>query len=132
MNNEFDIEKITSHWIERAEQDFVTMLNLFSSKDFHWALFMGHLVIERLLKAAIVKKTAAHAPFSHDLRRLAKLTELDISDEQKLWLDTVTTFNINARYDNYSQEFYKKCTVNYTAEWIEKIKNLRSWIKKTL
>ncbi len=80
------------------------------SKDFHWALFLGHLVIEKLLKAIIVRKTENHAPFSHDLRRLAKISELNFSDEHKKWLDSITSFNINARYDDYKEDFYKKCT----------------------
>ncbi len=33
------------------------MLNLFDTKDYHWSLFMGHLVIEKLLKGKIVKET---------------------------------------------------------------------------
>lgn len=28
--------------------DYNTMLNLFKSKDYHWNLFVGHLVIEEL------------------------------------------------------------------------------------
>jgi hypothetical protein len=41
-----DIEKTINHWISRSDQDFDTMINLYNSKGFHWALFMGHLVIE--------------------------------------------------------------------------------------
>ncbi len=122
-------EKIIAHWLESAERDFQTMMHLFKSRDFHWSLFMGHLVIERLLKAAIVKETSAHAPFLHDLRRLSKLSGIDFEAQHKEWLDTITTFNLNARYDSYIQAFYKKCNMQYTAEWIEKIKILRSWIK---
>jgi HEPN domain-containing protein len=74
------------------------MQHLFKSKDYHWALFIGHLVIERLIKAVVVKKTNEHAPHSHDLRRLAKLTGLNFNQEYVSWLDTITTFNLNARY----------------------------------
>jgi HEPN domain-containing protein len=77
------------------------MNNLMKTNDFHWALFIGHLVIERLLKAYLVRKTETHAPFTHDLRRLAKLTGLEMDDDQKKWLDTISTFNLNARYDDY-------------------------------
>ncbi|MBN1407654.1 MAG: HEPN domain-containing protein [Calditrichaceae bacterium] len=77
------------------------MIHLYKSKDFHWALFIGHIVIERLLKAKIVEVTKAHAPFIHDLRRLAKLTSIDFEDMHLEWFDTITTFNLNARYDSY-------------------------------
>jgi len=108
------------------------MNNLMDSKDFHWALFLGHLVIEKLLKAIIVRKTENHAPFSHDLRRLAKISELNFSDEHKKWLDSITSFNINARYDDYKEDFYKKCTFEYATYWLSNIKNLREWILTTL
>jgi len=75
-------EKIINHWIMTSDNDFETMNHLYNAKDYHWSLFMGHLVIERLLKACVVKKTKEHAPFTHDLRRLAKVSEIEFPDEQ--------------------------------------------------
>ncbi|MCF0061656.1 HEPN domain-containing protein [Dyadobacter chenwenxiniae] len=130
MADTLDIEKIYKHWIQMSDKDFETMRHLFQSKDFHWALFVGHIVIEKLLKALVVKKLSNHAPFTHDLTRLAKLTELNFSREHLDWMDTITTFNMNTRYDSYKQLFYQKCTEEYTSEWFEKIQTLRSWIKE--
>jgi len=47
-------------------------------------------------------------------------------------LDTISTFNINARYDDYKLAFYKKCDLEYTKKWIKNIKIIRLWIKNTL
>lgn len=57
------------------------MIHLYDSKDHHWSLFIGHLVIERLLKACIVKETWKHAPFIHDLTKLALQTGIQFSEE---------------------------------------------------
>ncbi len=62
--------------------------------DYHWALFMGHLVLEKLLKVCYVKITKEHAPRVHDLLRLANLCQLEIDNEMADNLDTITTFNI--------------------------------------
>jgi HEPN domain-containing protein len=133
MNDEnFDFQSIYDHWVTISDKDYATMQHLYKSKDYHWALFIGHLVIERLLKAIIVKKTNEHAPHSHDLRRLARLSGLEFHPEHVDWLDTITTFNINARYDSYKQSFYRKCTYEFTADWIEKINEIRQWIKARL
>ena len=105
-NNRIDIDKIVKHWISTSDGDFQTMLNMYDTKDYHWALFMGHLVIEKLLKSKIVKDTRQHAPFTHDLRKLKKISCLELDDEKIKWLDIITTFNINARYNDYQQEFY--------------------------
>jgi HEPN domain-containing protein len=90
-NENNQIEKIFHHWISRSDSDFETMNHLMKSKDYHWALFIGHLVIERLLKAAVVKTTGEHAPQSHDLRRLAKIASIELNEEQRYFLDTIST-----------------------------------------
>jgi len=129
---EIDIEKVVLHWIESSDNDFRTMNNLFKSKDYHWSLFMGHLVIEKLLKAYYVKSLKEHPPFIHDLRRLAEKTNFTLNEDQIIFFDTVTRFNIKARYEDYKLEFYKKCTKDFANKWIEKIKEHRKWIKETL
>ncbi len=44
----------------------------------------------------------------------------------------ITSFNINARYDDFKREFFKQCTIEYTDIWIERIKQIRDWIIKKL
>jgi hypothetical protein len=63
---------------------------------------------------------------------LAELSELELLDEYADWLDKITSFNINARYDDYKREFYSLCTADFTKKWIENIKIIRSWIKEKL
>lgn len=91
---------------------------------------LGHISIEKLLKAYYVHKNKKHAPYTHNLYRLAELSEIELTDDQSDMLDKITSFNINARYDDYKREFYLICTPDFTKEWIEKIKILRVWIKQ--
>lgn len=93
---------------------------------------MGHLVLEKLLKALYTKKKEDYPPLIHDLRRICEKAEIELSEEKIIILDTITRFNINARYDDYRQSFYNLCTETFTTEWIDKIKNIRIWIKKML
>ena len=131
-NPQINIEKHISHWLESSDDDFNTMFVLFNSKKYHWALFIGHIAIEKLLKAYFVKKNKNYAPYTHNLYRLAELCKMEISEEHAEWLFKITTFNINARYDDYKKEFYAMCTADFTKEWIEKIKNIQQWIKQML
>lgn len=128
----FDQDKIVSHWIETSEDDFRTMITLYESKSFSWALFLGHISVEKLLKAVFVHKFGKHAPFTHNLYRLAELIDIELTEQYADWLDEITSFNLNARYDDYKKEFYTICTFEYTSQWIEKIKILRKWIKEML
>jgi HEPN domain-containing protein len=131
-NTNIDVNKIVNHWVETSDNDYQTMLTLYNSKSYSWALFLGHISVEKLLKALYVKKYEKHAPFTHNLYRLAELNKLDLTNEYSDLLDEITTFNLNARYDDYKKEFYSLCTQDYTKSWIEIIKKIRSWIKEML
>lgn len=119
-----NIDAVLNYWKESSAQNFDTMQHLFEAKDYSWALFLGHLVIEKLLKAIYVKKHQRHSIFSHDLLRLADKISLKLTDEQMDWLDEISTYNLNARYDNYKQDFQKMCTEEFTLDRINRIKIL--------
>ena len=54
--------------------------------DYSYALFFGHLALEKLLKALYVFKQEHHAPPLHNLLRLARAAELEIDEElMKRW-----------------------------------------------
>lgn len=125
-------EGIIKYWIDSAERDYQTMIHLLDKEDYHWSLFLGHLVIEKYLKAYYVKTKENHPPLIHNLLRIAKKAELQLTEEQLDILTVITSFNIEARYDDYKLEFYKKCTTIYTNIWIENIKDFVKWIKKKL
>lgn len=127
-----DIEKVISYWVDSSDKDFKTMENLMKSGDFNWAMFLGHLVIEKLLKAIYVKVHKNHAVYGHDLLRLAASLDLDIDPLKEEWLDKITTFNLNVRYDNYKQDFYKLCTQEFAEEWKSNIEELRQWLLNQL
>jgi len=132
MDNFINSEKIINHWVKTSDEDYETMMVLFKNKSYNWALFLGHISIEKSLKALYIKKKGTHPPFIHNLFRLAELSDLEISEEYADWLDKITAFNLNARYDDFKREFFQICTPEFTNQWIEKIKILRKWIKEML
>ena len=121
-------EKIIQFWKESSNQNYETMQHLMQSKDYNWALFLGHLVIEKLLKALYVKKHQKHPLFIHDLLRLSQKVVLELTEQQEEWLDEISTFNLNTRYDTYKQEFRNRCTFEFTTHWIQNIETLRLWL----
>ena len=127
-----DVEKVYQYWLFSSDSDYEVLLNLFQSRNYNWALFLGHIVLEKLIKAYFVKNTGTHAPFSHDLRLLVKKCEIELPNDMALQLDVITSFNINARYDSFKEDFQKRCTPEFSNEWINNIKTLRQWIKEKL
>lgn len=130
MNN---IELI-NYWINSSDEDYDTMMYMKKGKKNTWCLFMGHLVIEKLLKALYAQniKSEPYAPKSHDLLYLAEKAGIELTERQKDLLDIITRFNINARYDDYKREFQLKCTDDYTEQQIKNIEEVRTWLKNLL
>jgi len=130
--NKINTTESIKHLINTSEDDFRTMLILFESKSYNWALFLGHISVEKLLKALYLKTHGQHAPFTHNLYRLAELCDIKLTNEYSDWFDKITSFNINARYNDHKKEFYSQCTPEFTEYWINIIKTLREWIKQML
>ncbi len=125
-----DIGKQVDYWEKSAELDLDTPKSLMKSKKFDWALFMGHLVLEKILKAIYVKKKETFPPKTHNLLLLIKEIEIQISEEDSDFFEEVNTFNISTRYPDDQLKFYQLCTKEFTREKFEKIKEKYKWLKK--
>jgi len=122
--------ELIKYWIESSDKDYQAMIHLFEKGDYSWSLFIGHLVIEKLLKALFVQEKLQSPPFIHDLSRLAAKCDLELDEKQKDVLDALTTFNIRGRYDDFKMEFYHRCTEGFTENWLKSIKEFRTWLKE--
>ena len=125
---------LMNYWIDSSNNDYDAMNVLFSNKKYTWSLFVGHLVIEKLLKGLYAKKNKStpHAPKSHDLSFIASKIPLSLTDEQEALFDTITRFNLDGRYGDYKNNFYNLCDEKYTKESIDKINNIRDWLFELL
>ncbi len=123
-----DMREHMKYWLDSAAHDIDVAETLYETGKYDWCLFAGHLVIEKVLKAFYVRDVEEMPPRTHNLLRLAESTKLLLSDEQKLLLGEITRFNIEARYPDYKQEFYKLCTKEFAEEYYTKIKELYKWL----
>lgn len=74
-----DFIEIINYWLQSSDYDFDTMMDLYKVNRYHWALFMGHLSLEKLMKAYYVKLKYENPPLIHNLLRLAELIDLKIN-----------------------------------------------------
>jgi HEPN domain-containing protein len=132
MEEYFDVGKYVTYYVTSADDDYQAMNDMFATRHYHWALFMGHLVVEKLFKAFYVQEKAELPPLIHDLRRIGEKAGLAFDSEKTVMVDTITRFNIRARYDSYKQEFYLLCTKEFTTEWMNNITTIQQWIKTAL
>ncbi|MBM4334248.1 MAG: HEPN domain-containing protein [Deltaproteobacteria bacterium] len=94
-------DEIVRYWIESSDDDYRVMQSLFDNGHYVWALFLSHLVVEKLLKAYHVKNVDTNYPRIHNLVEIAVKAKLDLATEQRVSLVELTTFNLRARYPDY-------------------------------
>jgi HEPN domain-containing protein len=121
-------DEIVRYWLESSDDDFQVMQSLFDNGHYAWALFLSHLVIEKLLKAYYVKCVDINYPRIHNLVEITVKANLELSEEQKGTLVELTTFNLRARYPDYKNRFQKKATRPFAEEKIAATKELRQWL----
>ncbi|WP_045214516.1 HEPN domain-containing protein [Desulfonatronovibrio magnus] len=125
-------EELVEYWKRSSDENYSSMMNMFASKEYTWSLFVGHLCIEKLLKALYVKHVDINTPRTHNLYKLACTLGIDITENQADILQYINLFNIETRYEDYRREFYQKCTRQYTEQQIANIKDVRQWLLRML
>ena len=119
--------------MDEAEDDWKAAQTNFDSGKFHWALFIGHLALEKSLKAFWVKNNAANfPPPTHNLVRLAESAHYTLTPNEEALLLEVNKFNIAARYPDYKRVFKKTCTRSFAEMQLKRMEEFRLCILKQL
>ncbi len=72
-------ERGIEYWLTSAQHDLEAAEALYEKGKYDWCLFLGHLVIEKVLKAFYVRDNHELPPKSHKLDLIAAKTRLKIS-----------------------------------------------------
>ncbi|MFO7987454.1 MAG: HEPN domain-containing protein [Desulfatiglandaceae bacterium] len=123
-----NIKDQTSYWLNSAHHDLEVAQSLFEAQKYDWCLFVGHLVLEKALKACFVNSHQQFPPKIHDLVRIAFMAGVELDDETAEFLDSVNAFNISTRYPDEKLKFYKMCTHEFTAHHFKRIREVFRWI----
>jgi len=121
-------EKHVRYWIDSAEENYKSMQRIFAAGEYVWALFIGHLVIEKLVKACCARRWGADVPKIHDLTRLAKKAGIALSTEREDDLDRLTLLQTNVRYHDQQGVPTRRAQRTWAQGHIETITELRKWL----
>ena len=124
-------EKV-EYWLGIADYDLDTAEAMYSTGRWLYVAFMCHQVIEKTLKAYWCATQEDEPPYIHNHKRLADGCELysKMSIEQKDFLNTVTTYNIEARYPESKDALARKLDKEACRFIIDNTKTLQTWIKE--
>ncbi len=125
----FDARVVAQYWFAEAEDALTVADHLIEKGDYSYALFFGHLAVEKELKGLHAIRQGQHAPPIHNLLRLAKAAGLEPNRTQTELLVRISAFNIEARYPDPRRDFRRSCTAEYTAEQMAAIREVMTWLK---
>ena len=123
-----------AYWIDIADEDLGVAEDLYNAKRWLYVAFMCHQSIEKTLKAYWCGTQPDDPPYTHNHKRLADGCGLysQLTEEQKDFLNTITNYNIEARYPEDKEALYNTLTPQACQEMIDETKQLTQWIKDEL
>jgi HEPN domain-containing protein len=124
-----NIEKQAEYWITGAAADLEVAEILIEKRRFLHGLFFCHLVIEKAIKAHVVKVTGELAPKSHNLIYLSEKSELSLGDEALEFFGVLMKYQLEGRYPGY-QPFIPEYRV--ARDYLKETKKHLSWLKERL
>jgi len=106
------------YWLHGAAENMKDMRAAIKSKRRSMAMFCGHLAVEKMLKGLCAVR-GINIQREHKLIKLAIECGLDatLSFDQREELQVITSFNIEARYDDFKRRFHAICTPQYANTW---------------
>jgi HEPN domain-containing protein len=128
-SSQFDAQSVAEYWLTEAEESLRVAEHLVEKADYSYALFFGHLAVEKSLKALYALRFKEHAPPIHNLLRLARAVGLELDEARADALIRITAFNIEARYPDMKRDFRRACTPEYTAHQMAAIKEILEWLQ---
>ncbi|MEO5572225.1 MAG: HEPN domain-containing protein [Bacteroidia bacterium] len=121
------------YWTGSAERDWKFIKQAFKIKQFVYALFFAHLVLEKLCKAHWVKDHQSnHPPKIHNLIYLIDNTQLKADAKERAVLEKMNTFQLEGRYPDYKNKLYKSCDKKFSETTLKEVKEIRSWLLNSL
>ena len=122
------------YWLSIAEYDLETAEAMHQTGRWLYVAFMCHQAIEKTLKAYWCGTQAEDPPYTHNHKRLADGCGLynQMSEYQKDFLNTITNYNIEARYPEDKEALVQTLSPEACRELIDQTKQLTQWIKDKL
>lgn len=124
-----DKQDYIKYWVTTSGEDLISMESVFKAGRYDWSLYIGHLALEKILKALWVKNNSNdNPPKTHNLKKIADEAKYPVSEVEAILFLEINDFNLEARYPDYKFDFHKKCTKEFAENYITKIKGLHNCI----
>jgi len=124
----------TDYWLEMCDEDMLTAKVMLDAGRLLWMGFICHLIVEKSLKAVISERINEVPPKIHDLKSLAKRSDImtDLSDGHLDLLEQLNPLQIEARYPEYKDRMSATLTPEICRKIYCDTEGFLCWIKQQL
>jgi HEPN domain-containing protein len=118
---------------KQAEEDYGAADALFRAGYYGQCLFWSHLVLEKLVKALwIFKNKKQNYPYIHNLLRLLKDCDVELSDEQIIFYSEMNQFQARGRYGDFLGKLENTVSFEISEKLMNETKSQMIWIKQQM
>lgn len=125
-------DELIEHWLKSAEEDNKVSEQMYELGNYSWSLYISHLSCEKTFKALWTSKLNSNPIKTHNLILLANKLEISIDDEERIFLNEVNSFNIEAKYPTTKRKLEIKSNKEYTRKFLNKIQEFNNWLKSQI
>ena len=126
-------QKHIEYWLNSAEKDKEVIDYLLKGKKYVHALFFAHLFLEKLCKAAWIKKHNENTPPKiHNLLKLIKEAAIELGEQDQLFLLKFNQYQIEGRYPDDIEKLYKVTNQDLTENYILETNRIATCIQEHL
>ena len=120
------------YWLDIAEYDLMTAEALCDSARWLYVVFMCQQAIEKLVKGLYIIYLDAEPPRIHNISQIVelyadKLSE-EVSEDNYILFDRLTTFYIEGRYPEYKDKMSKLIDKQEAENLLKQTKETFSWL----
>jgi len=126
------MEEDIRYWVDLAKYDLKTADAMLKSRRYLYVLFTCQQAIEKMLKALVVKVNQEFPPRTHDLLRLAQITRINVSDEQRELLGKLSFYYIETRYPEEVYEISRSISRKIASEYLNRTEEIFTWLRKKM
>ncbi|MEI6575556.1 MAG: HEPN domain-containing protein [Bacteroidota bacterium] len=124
-----DSDKQVEYWRSGAFDDLESARILIDKNRFLHGLFFCHLVLEKIIKAHVVKNSSDYAPRSHNLIYLSEKAGLTLEEDDEIFLGILMKYQLQGRYPDYNPILPGKAKV---IEYLNYTEKLLIWLERKL
>ena len=119
--------------IAEASQDLGASEALAKAGYYAHSLFFAHLILEKICKAIWMKhKNSINYPYTHNLIKLIKETNIILTDEQVQFYSDMNLFQTKGRYPDTLHAIEKTITIDTYNKFSGQLKTEIEWLTKQL